>query len=400
MFHSADHVHLISAYLHVDELMQASELCRASHAQFDSDAVWLDRLRWAEHIQRMRESDMSPMPADAESLLSPAQLVVLPPLLSLEEVAVLCEAAIEKEVPKERRGWCSCLSAPVRRPMIVTAIVHTPSTLCYHTRIIRRDETYSLDYTVLYCEFTLQYSERERRWAVESGDFSANGWAAINDADNIGQHAGQNQHQSIQPLAASSNKQRYIDLQRCSEHEHNRCYRLLPPVLSGLALNNFGGARLWNIALEPFHPLPLCCSCRTLVTRCIKRMCFKDHSVAGSAYRVQGLTRINKSTCPYGSIYEISVTCDDHLIRYFTHFRVSVVRREQTERLQRWMGDGAQSSGPRWSEPMGYEVVAQYSHGSAVYKDEHNICARCQCGITPSGRGHTEGCDENTRKLP
>ena len=57
----------------------------------------------------------------------------------------------------------------------------------------------------------------------------------------------------------TGNKQRYIQLLRCSEHEHNRCYRLLPLSPSTEAF------RKHSLLHAPaVCPLPLCAACRAV----------------------------------------------------------------------------------------------------------------------------------------
>ena len=78
--------HLILAFLHVNDLLTTSSLCRSVHSVVDSDVVWEERLEVAEAIQRLNAP--SHPPASAE--LSGVQLTALPPLPSLSEAAALC----------------------------------------------------------------------------------------------------------------------------------------------------------------------------------------------------------------------------------------------------------------------------------------------------------------------
>ena len=398
---SSDYVRLIADYLQIDDLMTLSTLSRSLHTVFDGEAVWQGRLRLAKCIQRV--DDDAPVPASA--VLSAAQLAALPPLPSLSEAASLCllsfTVAADSQPPAGLTAWC-CPTVPSLQPppaARVSAIVHLPSTLCYHARIVQHDATFPLDHKALYIEFALTYCRRQQKWIVARTGRLHSGWRAINIDDNIGLNGKRSGFQAVRLLAACpvvSSKQRYIDLLKCSEHQRNQCYRLLP-ASPPLPVHDYARERLYGAA--PIAALPLCASCRTLLTRCIHRSCFSPRTArflvdARTTYTVLGVTRINSTT------YETSVMRFSYLICLLTHYRVSIAHRQRTvgERIQQWVRRRREGTREGWNEQgEGYEAVAQYSYGSAVYKAERNVCQGCQCGISKSGMGHSVDCGADTR---
>ena len=231
---SCDHIRLIAAYLKVEELITASALSHPLHRMFDSNAAWQGRLEKA-----LNQAD-DEAPAPAANALSPAQLL-----------RCLC-----------RR----CL----RRPRSADRNLHS-----------------------------------EQKWSVDSVGKSGSGRRAAKVDDNITQNVEQDEKSDTQSslvmsaseeaIDSGSGKQRYIDLQQCShcsEHVHNRCYRLLPLVSA------------WRT-----HTAPLCASCRTLIDAAIQ---------SAEKYGFASLTRINRTTdeahCSSGckgSSFRVSVVHDN-----------------------------------------------------------------------------------------
>lgn len=395
VFHSVDHVRLIAAYLPLNDLLTASALCQSLHILFDSEAVWQDRLRQAEAIQHVH-ADVA-VPADA--VLSAAQLAALPPLPSLSEVASLCsQSYLAAQAQRQLNLNYSRLVARLRdvhppQPRL-TAIVHLPLTLLYHTRIVTLVMR-PRKYTAKYIEFTLACSDAQQGWRVETVGRPLSGWRAINIDDNVGE---QNMRGDEQPLHSvfvpattgtttttinSSSKQRYVDLLRCSEHAHNQCYRLLPPSPPRPAANYH---RPLNPNLHPIQPLPLCSSCLTLFAHCIAR-----YQAQGISCRVSSVTRINST------LYETVVSGSNgirHSFRDMITFidRTAAEGRRVTEEGVR-LGGGGGKVGER------YKLVAEFAH---MYCEAANVCEQCQCGITESRRmEHVSGrCVTEKRRRP
>ena len=395
VLHSADHVRLIAAYLSITDLLVASALCRASHAVFDSDAVWHGRLSAVECVQRVGAD----VPVPASILLSLTQLAALPPLPSLTEAAALClQAYGERQQPQQYGGLLSRLVDTVwrrSRCARITAIVHLPSTLLYHARVVQPDSQYPLDHTVAYVECSIAYSESERKWICGIVGDDHSGWGALNIDDNIGPHD-ELLSASSMSTARRSSKQRYIELLQCSEHEHNQCYRLLSPSTPviwdrqhGFYGDAWPNANPQSLRYEPhllpiLSPRPLCAHCLSILAGCIRRASLSTRSAlyqsvnnnAGS-YSLRGITRINRT------IYERHDSS--------SHCRLNIRRRQTTaaERVGQWMRRAAKEERrATWDELVErYEVVALYGSGSAVYGEERNVCWRCECGLTKSGKG-------------
>ena len=144
------------------------------------------------------------------------------------------EAAIDEQRLLSRQWLIGSQSARV------TAIVHVPSTLRYHCRVlVGKSGGHPLQYSAKYDEVTVVYSQQQQRWFVSSTGFNLRGLRAVNIGDNVVQDE-QKWSDASWLLDAPTNlssKQRYIDLLQCSEHVHNHCHRLLPsspplPVMS------------------------------------------------------------------------------------------------------------------------------------------------------------------------
>ena len=291
---SADHVRLVAAFLHIDELMHASSLSRASHPLFDGDGVWDSRLRRAEAIQHVDD-----VPVPAAAVLSAAQLAALPSLPTLSDAAALClQSYIAVEVPRVQDvpPTLSSEEAVQRcRAARVTAIVHLPSTLLYHARISKPDG-WDKACTVGYYEFAFAWSGEEQRWRVDRMGERYSGWRAMNVDDNVADDvveltaetsndepaqllrrapttARSTARSTARRSNSSSSKQRYIELLGCSEHAHNGCHRLLPPSppLDARCLAHYDYRALDGtpIVLPAVCPLPLCASCRFVIAGCI-----------------------------------------------------------------------------------------------------------------------------------
>ena len=227
VFHSADYVNLIAAYLHINELIQASALCRAMHPLFECKAVWQGRLREAERIQHV---DADHATHDV-SVLSPAQSAALPPLPSLSETAALC---LQAYWPKSLLSEFPAVSHPR-----VTAIVpcrppsHATSGSSFYLQVSQE-----LRGSLSTWRISLKYSEQQQQWTVEHmGLERFSGWRVDDNMLNIGLDDPSSDGQPHRPVIPrtttvySSYKRRYIDSLKCSEHEHNHCYRLLHPHL-------------------------------------------------------------------------------------------------------------------------------------------------------------------------
>ena len=344
---------------------------------------------------------------------APAEVAAVLPLPSLADAAALClrcyNASVEGAtmlVPHRSR-WSACcgLFLPAITTLShwprITAIVHVPHTLSYHARVVQ-DTSYALEHRVSYHAFTARYDTDERVWKVDWRGFDRRvdgGWRAVNVDDNVeavlhyanGQFSAHSRALLVHPpaqcatgSASSTNKQRYIELLRCSEHEHNRCYHLLPP------------SPPLHTIVGPLRPLPVCCSCRTLLARCIQLTHFDDHLVVRvtpdvASCIVLGVTRVTST------LYETIVRRDNYHRRYAAHFRLSITHNGKSmsrDSIVRRMQQG--ESWERWRERVevaGYEVVAQYGEGSWCYAAESNVCERCECGISVSGAGHSERCE-------
>ena len=375
VFLSADHVRLIAAYLAINDLLTASTLCRSLHTLFDSDAVWQSRLKAAEAQQRVDVDVAGP----ADAILSLAQLAALPALPSLSEVASLL---LQSYIAHYERLWHArdpqpefisgrTLSlSPCPR---LAAIARLPSSLRYHARILAPTATSSyyhpLVHTAVYLECGLHYSEEQRRWMVEILDKHWGG--KVNSARNVDDAIGQeeaSQDPTSNHHTAPSSKQRYIDLLKCSEHEHRGCYRLLPP--------SHPVSHTRPSYLPDHCPLPLCCLCRAVIARTITRAHIQPRAVLSLDYRVVSVTRINRT------MYETSLRAVAGS-RTATEVSTPLDHRVVITHRRGMGGDSAAVEG--------YEVVA-YCNVEAVYVAEQNVCEVCRCGISGSGGGHHESC--------
>ena len=367
---STDHVRLIAAFLHTDELLHASSLCRASRAEFDGEAVWQSRLRAAQAIQHVAADVAVP----ASAVLSAAQLAALPPLPSVAEIASLClQSFVETEKKYDLRPESSLGSC--RR---LTALLRLPSTVRYHARIVTPRSSKRLVHNVAHVDFALSFDKRQRTWKVRrmGGNKRYSGLGAINMEDNVGQESdtGEEQPQSIVSSTSVSSKQRYIELLQCSEHVHNGCHRLLPPAPPRPVVY-YAHYR----PVPPLVALPVCGSCRTAIARCIQRT-HHDANEYPAQFKLRGVTRINRST------YESFIT-DGH--GAFS-FRDNVVHTAQQPQHA--------SSEEKAVNVGGYSVVLHHGAATDVYVHENNVCDWCQCGLTRSSKGHSADCDREERE--
>ena len=408
VLHSADHVRLVAAFLHIDELMHASSLSRASHPLFDGDGVWDSRLRRAEAIQHVDD-----VPVPAAAVLSAAQLAALPSLPTLSDAAALClQSYIAVEVPRVQDvpPTLSSEEAVQRcRAARVTAIVHLPSTLLYHARISKPDG-WDKACTVGYYEFAFAWSGEEQRWRVDRMGERYSGWRAMNVDDNVAddvveltaetsndepaqllRRAPTTARSTARRSNSSSSKQRYIELLGCSEHAHNGCHRLLPPSppLDARCLAHYDYRALDGtpIVLPAVCPLPLCASCRTLVARCIQQHGSLNRSSANisSDYRVTAIARCN------ATMFDTAFSAAD--VRSDSWHRRVCIQYSQRGGEERKTGqEEDHHSGSGHSEAEGYEVVGEHGWRSHLCWPVLNVCKTCRRGLTRNGRGHSEEC--------
>ena len=349
VLHSSDHVRLIATYLPVDDLLHVASLSRALHPLFDSEAVWLGRLKRPDNSEEEADaSARSFMRGDTlligdclvpkAAILSADELAALPPLPSLSEAAALC-----------LRAYIARPGHHTRTRSCVAAIIHLPSTLLYHVRLLtdrhnNRTETdaersYSMipypatsaerrEYRLDYVEFKLRHVESEQQWTVESIGEPFNGWMAAYMDANVGVTAQPSDETTTAPF--SSSKQRYINAYKCSEHEHTQCYRLLrlTPPRSVLYESRYLKHS------PPVSPLPLCASCCTAIAACVERAGLKpkrvlnDFGRGGRWDHRAGVVRLNRAE--YRLVY--SYWSDEGV---YTHFvRVRVAYRQHTDRQQ------------------------------------------------------------------
>ena len=367
----------VAAYLSVSELIVASALCRSLHTAFDSEAVWQGRLEEAKATQDTSDSYSVP----TGSVLTPSQLETLPPLPSLADAATLCLRTFFYPGSYNRCYFKYLL-----------AIVHLPSTVVYHTRILITSEEKrpAVERAVEYVQYTLKYSKREQSWVLDSQGDGSSGWWAVNIDNNVEEFVGRHNNKPACRLLAvptassssnSSSKRRYIDLLKCSEHVHNQCYRLLPPSLPLHAHRNDHFGRL----IPPISPLPLCCSCRTVIAHCIDSA--RLHFSVGP-YNVWGVTRINQT------IYEATITQANHPYS----FRVSLAHNQKAPETKE-----KKKHGKAGNSLNGYRVVeAIYIHDttiSAMYKPQYNVCKECHRAFSQTGMGHAPKCKKSVRKV-
>ena len=365
----ADVVRLIATYLHIDELIAASASSRSLQAVFDSDAVWQARLEAAQAIQHV-DTDY-PLPDSAT--LSAEQMAALPPLPSLSVAADIFMRWWLYEKPN---------SSPVEPAVIrPTSIVHLPSTLQYHIRLVvsRVSTEHALEHVMLYVRFALRYERQStvRQWVVADEGDERSGWWAVNSDDLLewGDHSVEVRAQRSE-ASGITHKRRYIQLLQCSEHQHNHCHRLLPPSPPRPVLDGPSTARG---DLPSLSPLPLCASCRTAIAGCIDRA---GLNLQCASYAVWGVTRINRS------IYETSITRAGHPYA----FRVSLAYKQQRP-VQRTGKKRNQHKGETANGETGaYQMLAHYVGSSAMYRPQYNVCKHCHCAFTKSGQGHRKGC--------
>ena len=282
----------------------ASSLSHPQHVILDSDAVWQSRLKRAEFRFRKRLETVPACP-----VLSHAQLASLPPLPSLSQVAALCVSA---NCDNRATSWMTPTNCAI------TAIVHLPSTLYWHARVVRA-RTESWEH---YVEFTLRYSEEDKEWTVASEGSKHSSWRAFNIDDNVGQRQDDSVEQdeksedrTSQLMTAadsstdSSCKQRYIMLLGCSEHEHNRSYRLLPEAdrVSREHCIDFFGPRV--------RPLPLCTSCRTAITACIAPEQGQDLPPGSRGHKDLGIFTVRGVVQVSRTVYEAYYSTDGRFCR-------------------------------------------------------------------------------------
>ena len=380
---SVHHVSLIATFLTIDELMQSSSLCRHLHLLFDGQAIWLDRLRKAEPLQRVADVDLPPMPAGA--LLSAEALAALPPLPSLSEAAILC--------------WQASPRCTAERRLAV--FVHVPSTLHCHAR---RIQVYDHDdggpeWRADHSTFFLKYDGDKQQWAVASRrDNWGNGWMAHNIADNVVEDEAHSDDASrftvVPPTTIVSNgtssKQRYIDVHKCSEHEHNGCYQLLQPLPP---------RHVTRAVLEgnvpPICFIPLCATCRTAIAGCVARNGIGNFARCDDVW---SLVRVNSTD------YDVAML--DYLVRVRIAYECTSAAAEGKKKKTWWeriQRDDCRRWGRRWvcdvDEVDNYTVVAHYGQRSGMFTAHHeNVCLGCQSGVTPSGKGHTEQCREGRKR--
>ena len=184
--------------------------------------------------------------------------------------AVLCLNFYSRSEAAERRGLAVPLHlhftpSPRHSPHL-TAIVNVPSTLLYHARVVKlqqHDKLQRLRHSVAFVEFVLTCSGEERKWRVDTmGDRYSGHWA-VHIGDNVEQPEEKSSVNltSAAATATVSSKQRYIDLLQCSEHFQRRCRRLLPPRPRAAQEGRFVNAP------STLPPVPLCCSCRSVIAR-------------------------------------------------------------------------------------------------------------------------------------
>ena len=233
----------------------------------------------------------------------------------------------------------------------VAAIIHLPSTLLYHVRLLTDRHSNDADederkfysmllsppatvpkpsrYKVHYVEFTVRYAEDERRWTVERIGESHSGWMAANMDSNIGPDGRHSNEATIAALVSS--KQRYIDLHKCSEHQHHQCYRLLRARPPRHVTYRSAGLK----HSPPISPLPLCAVCCTAIAACVERAGLKPAcwwAPDRDEWRV-GVLRINRTE------YEASYTHWEPGGVTIHSVRVAITLRQRLERQHRESGE-------------------------------------------------------------
>ena len=351
---SSDLVHLIASYLPIADLLQASALSRPLHALFDSDAVWQGRVKDVEAVQFAHFDE----PECSAAVLSSLQLASLPPLPSMSEVAALClqsfVAAKEAEEQADAIDWSSGDFEP--KTSRLTALIHLPSTLAYHARIITPQWEDEVPHEASYIEFELKYIKR--RWMVARLGPPFSGWRAVNVADNV---ATVDEAQNAQFIARTGDsfKARYIDFCKCSEHREVQCHRLVPPSRPLAVTTPYLAPASKPSLLPEVSPLPLCSQCRPRIVRWIKDGHVNTDSP--KPYSVSSVTRISRTE------YDVS-TCRKWSGSSGASFRVSI-----------------KNNG----------VVAHYGSSTRIYRDQENVCRRCDCALLKSGTVHGKYCSSS-----
>ena len=202
----------------------------------------------------------------------------------------------------------------------ITGLVHLLSTLIYRARIVLQDPSNrcQLERAVTHVAFGLHCSDTTQTRTVDSVGQHASGLRAIHIEDNIGQEM----NQPSPPLSTStstatgntSSERCYIALLRCSEHEHRRCYRLLPPSPS--VPRQYSTLHFYA---PYFCPLPLCLSCSTVILRCIQA----SHTALDGIppHNIGNVTRINSTLYQVGAIKRRSPS----------HFRETIVYQHRAD---------------------------------------------------------------------
>ena len=329
---------------------------------------------------------------DEADILSAEALAALPPLPSLSEVAALYWR------PRSMSEW-------VR----LAVVVHVPSTLVYHARVIEMSEDSSgfEEYCTDLCEFTLEYDKDKQEWTAgphRHHGWDSEGWRAQNVADNVFVEGEAESDAAprfivVPPTtarvvnSATSSKRRYIDLHQCSEHGHNSCYQLLPPSPPrDIRRRHWLTGRLPAVCF-----LPLCASCRTAIVGCIAR---DGIGVFSNGDDVRSIVRL--------SFTDYDVAVPHYLLRVNIAYERRTVSVAGGRKQAWWERMQQHTGGKRWvrltwfcemEEVDNYRVVAHYGQTSGMFMAEHNnVCLECQCGVTPSGKGHTERCRQGRQR--
>ena len=418
VLHSSDHVRLLADYLSFNDLIQASSLSRSVHSALNSESVWLSRLPPAddneqEAVETERDDDRERFigggRVDRADILPPAVLAALPPLPSLAEAAALCLNAYMLKHQQRLRGYQTR----------VTAVVRLPSTLVYHVKIITGLAAVVLKHTVSYLAFTLRYSASQRAWLVQSWVDHLLGWWAVNveniaeddlhydedtmlwqaatkgedaSGDTIPASVDEDGSQGLLPRASAaglagtstppttaiSSKQRYIDLHKCSEHEHNHCYRLLPASIPRPHM------RTKFLKVPRSCDLPLCASCRALIAACIEHTTILGRRGDRPSHTVGSVCRVN--AVEYDTaLYTLSGWSLVTRVRLRIAYNTRTDNEADTDETDEKRGSGTVVDGR-------YMVVAHYGGKSCPFVTSYNVCTGCRRGLAKSGLGHMHGC--------
>ena len=229
--------------------------------------------------------------------------------------------------------------------------------------------------------------------------------ARVKVEDNSGEEEQKGNTQSTSARShhtAASSKQRYIDLLKCSEHEHRGCYRLLPPSLplqlpsltaevsssegedsDDDSVNDSEEEDGGKANLPPVNPLPLCADCRTAIARYISR------SKKSGRYGIAGITRINHST------YEIAEDDKWPKLRYF---RCCIAYTPQRAVKAERKGVVQERASQKLYKISMHNYERSGLPSRILYKAECNVCSRYQNGITESGKGHSVDCHKRRKR--